>query len=47
MSPLPIVTQVSAGGVAFRQIEGRIEVALILVGPLFTLAAAKRHDQPG
>jgi len=33
MSPLPIVTQVSAGGVAFRQIEGRIEVALILVGP--------------
>lgn len=33
MPPLPPATQVSAGGVAFRQIEGRTEVALILVGP--------------
>lgn len=31
--PQPIVNQVSAGGVAFRQHEGEIEVALILVGP--------------
>jgi 8-oxo-dGTP diphosphatase len=33
MSPLPVSTQVSAGGVAYRQNEGQIEVALILVGP--------------
>lgn len=32
-SPQPIVTQVSAGGVAFRQQDGEVEVALILVGP--------------
>lgn len=33
MSPLPTATQVSAGGVVYRQLEGRIEIALILVGP--------------
>ena len=33
MSPMPTVTQVSAGGVAYREQEGKIEVALILVGP--------------
>lgn len=33
MSPLPTTTQVSAGGVAFRQRDGQTEVALILVGP--------------
>ena len=33
MSPLPTTTQVSAGGVAFRQSDGKTEVALILVGP--------------
>ena len=33
MHPHPTVTQVSAGGVAFRETGGQIEVALILVGP--------------
>lgn len=33
MCPLPTTTQVSAGGVAFRQQDRRVEVALILVGP--------------
>lgn len=33
MTPTPVSTQVSAGGVAFREKDGQIEVALILVGP--------------
>lgn len=33
MSPLPTITQTSAGGVAFRQQGEQTEVALILVGP--------------
>lgn len=34
MSPLPTVTQVSAGGVAFRiNHQGQVETAIILVGP--------------
>lgn len=32
-APNPTETQVSAGGVPFRQRDGQIEVALILVGP--------------
>lgn len=33
MDPLQTDTQVSAGGVAFRQHDSQIEIALILVGP--------------
>lgn len=33
MSPLPTITQTSAGGVAFRRQGEQTEVALILVGP--------------
>jgi 8-oxo-dGTP pyrophosphatase MutT (NUDIX family) len=33
MGPIPTATQVSAGGVAFRKVGGRVEIALILVGP--------------
>lgn len=33
MNPLPTATQVSAGGVAYRRQDQRIEIALILVGP--------------
>jgi len=33
MSAMPTVTQISAGGVAYRQEGGKVEVALILVGP--------------
>jgi 8-oxo-dGTP diphosphatase len=33
MNSMPTVTQVSAGGVVYRQNDGKIEVALILVGP--------------
>jgi 8-oxo-dGTP diphosphatase len=33
MSSIPTVTQISAGGVAYRQKNDTIEVALILVGP--------------
>ena len=33
MNPIPTTTQVSAGGVAFRQQGDLTEVALILVGP--------------
>jgi 8-oxo-dGTP diphosphatase len=33
MSSIPTVTQISAGGVAYRQEGGLIEIALILVGP--------------
>lgn len=31
--PLPVVRQVSAGGVVYRDAAGRIEVALVRVGP--------------
>lgn len=33
MHSLPTVTQVSAGGIVYRQKESQIEIALILVGP--------------
>jgi len=33
MAPIPTVTQVSAGGVAFHKAAGQIDVALIQVGP--------------
>lgn len=33
MQPLPTATQVSAGGIVYRQKESQVEIALILVGP--------------
>jgi 8-oxo-dGTP pyrophosphatase MutT (NUDIX family) len=32
-SPLPVVRQVSAGGVVYRHASGRVEVAMVRVGP--------------
>lgn len=47
MGPLPVITQVSAGGVAFRQNNGQIEVALILVGPHQRWQLPKGTVNPG
>ena len=47
MNPIPVTTQVSAGGVAFRDNNGQIEVALILVGPNLRWQLPKGTLNPG
>ncbi len=43
----PVTVQISAGGVAFRREEGRVEVALISVGARRRWQLPKGHVDPG
>lgn len=47
MGSLPVTTQVSAGGVVFREQDKQIEVALILVGPHLRWQLPKGTLNPG
>jgi 8-oxo-dGTP diphosphatase len=47
MSTMPTVTQISSGGVAYRQVNNTIEVALILVGPKDRWQLPKGTVDPG
>ena len=47
MATIPTETQVSAGGVAYRERDGEIEVALVLVGPKRRWQLPKGIVDPG
>jgi 8-oxo-dGTP pyrophosphatase MutT (NUDIX family) len=47
MTPLPTVTQVSAGGVAYRLNDQQVEAAIILVGPRLRWQLPKGAINPG